>query len=377
MATSTQLPQAAALAKTTLTPVKQELTAQPKYTIGQDSPEVSTADSDTIRSPSIAFVPEACLFCTQLSSDFDTNLVHMQKSHGLFIPASIDDDALYIAVDKETLVGYMHLVIFGYHECLFCGTQRAGGWAARQHMIGRGHCKIDLAGAESEWRDFYESNDNLEAYFEDEKQDEDAVREEATLSSCGHHLSQVREKGKMASLCDGESLRLASGKVVAHRAGPAPKNPYRKPLTGDSTKNSQRGIDQMLLEASSPTQKHASMTGSVDTDAAADDLNTNATTQATTPASLSDLQALSRADRRLLASGKSAVTSAVATMSHRDRAALMHLSLAARRALVVGQFKQQERVQTAERKYWSRMESKGNSVMMKHFKNDVPGPKLG
>ena len=58
----------------------------------------------------------------------------MQKSHGLFIPHH-----QHLAVDLETLFRYLHLVIFGYRECIQCGTERATIQAVQQHMIGKGH----------------------------------------------------------------------------------------------------------------------------------------------------------------------------------------------------------------------------------------------
>ncbi|KAJ4418012.1 hypothetical protein N0V82_005864 [Gnomoniopsis sp. IMI 355080] len=358
MATTTNIPHAVAPASQAVTPVKQELPAQPEDTNGQSSPDFSTPDSDTILPPCISFVPEACLFCPQYFPNFDANLTHMQKNHGLFIPISIDDGTLHLAVDKETLVGYMHLVISEYHECIFCGTQRTGGWAARQHMVGRGHCMIDLAGSESEWRDFYESNDELEPDFKDD--DEHGVEDEATPSFSGPHLVQTGEEEQVPRLCAADSLRLSSGKIVAHRAAASPRNPHRKPLTGEEIKRSRRGIDQILLEDLLPAPERASTTpGSFETDTAGASSTAVNAPQSSSSSSVvpSQPQALSRADRRMfLAANKSAVTAAITTMSKRDRAALAHLSPAQRRALVVGQFKQQERVQTAERKYWSKFE---------------------
>jgi pre-60S factor REI1 len=91
-----------------------------------------------------------CLFCNQISTDLDHNVTHMAKTHGLHI-AMTD-----LAVDVGSLLAYFHLVISGYYECLFCGTQRNTRQAVQQHMIGKGHCKYDLADKDSEFRDFYD-----------------------------------------------------------------------------------------------------------------------------------------------------------------------------------------------------------------------------
>lgn len=321
----------------------------------QACPDVGTSDSDSTFDTMATFVPEACLFCNQKSSDFVANLLHMQKAHGLFIPTSIDGGALHLAVDMETLVGYMHLVILGYHECILCGTQKVDGWAVRQHMMGRGHCRIDLAGAESEWREFYEEqSDTLGSQVEGE--DEDDVEEDENMSSCGGHHVHVGSKIQTPEVRDGVSLHLSSGKVVAHRTALALKNPHHKPLSGDKSKHSRRGIDYRDLEDFMPIPEQSG-TPSHNTDTGHPYSDAGAVSQFPSSISPSQVQTMSRADRRrLLTAGKSALTIAVTQMSTRDRAALAHLSPAERRAIIVGKFKTQERIQTAERKYWSKFE---------------------
>lgn len=320
----------------------------------QESQAESASDSDGSMIDSIAFVPEACLFCPQISSNFQVNLIHMQKSHGLFIPASIDDGALSLAVDMETLISYMHLVVFGYHECLLCGTQRANGRAARQHMMGKGHCRIDLSSVDSEWRDFYEADDNL--LSEDQGEGGEASEDEAEESSfdAKQRAAHVRTGGQILPVVDGDSLRLSSGKVISHRTAPAAKDPVRKPLA----KHSRRGDSHLLLEDFISTPQQTTTTNS-DTNTATSSLNPEEAPDyqnSRTPLLSPQTESLSRADRRLLGANKSAVTIAVATMSKRDRAALAHLSPAERRAMVVSQFRQQDRVHIAKRKYWSKFE---------------------
>lgn len=320
---------------------------------GKKSTESSKPESDSTLLPSVTFVPEACLFCPQISPDFNINLKHMQKSHGLFIPTSIDDDALHLAVDMETLVGYMHLVIFGYHECLFCGTQRADGSAARQHMMGKGHCRIDLADSESEWRDFYESDVGLES--EDESVGESVVEDEVEPIPQGQHPVNIGAEGKTPREHDGDTIHLSSGKVIASRTAPAPKIRHHKPLTEKNT-HTRRGVNHLVLEDFMPTPEQPSTTSYHDSTTNSSSTADAATTQDSSSVPPSQAQTLSRADRRLLAANKSAITSAVATMSTRDRASLAHLSMSEKRAMVVRQFKHQEQTNKAMRKYWSKFE---------------------
>ena len=76
------------------------------------------------------FIPESCLFCNKQLEDTDANRSHMQTVHGLFIPSR---DRLL--VDLDTLFDYLHLVIFGYNECISCGIQRNTPLAAQQRKV--------------------------------------------------------------------------------------------------------------------------------------------------------------------------------------------------------------------------------------------------
>ncbi|KAK6079650.1 hypothetical protein SCUP515_03906 [Seiridium cupressi] len=145
------------------------------------------------RQPQVAFSPAQCLFCASSSADLEANLEHMLQKHGLFIP-----DTSRLVVDLETLVKYFHLVIYGYFECLFCGSQRHSAEAARQHMTGKGHCKIDILREDSEFRDFYDfdSDDGSS----DNSDEEPAVPKE--------------KPPKEKSVEIDNTLRLASGKVA-------------------------------------------------------------------------------------------------------------------------------------------------------------------
>lgn len=125
----------------------------------------------------------------------------MHKNHGLFIPSSIDDGSHTLSVDLETLVRYLYLVIFGYNECLQCHTQRQSVNAVQQHMMAKGHCRIDLDDKESEFRDFYE--DELET----------AGEEPAPLGT--HNNTHL----------------LSSGKVISHRSTLFPR--IRRPRDPD------------------------------------------------------------------------------------------------------------------------------------------------
>jgi pre-60S factor REI1 len=80
-----------------------------------------------------------CLFCSHFSLDIDTNLTHMSKSHGFFLP-----DIEYLK-DREGLVRYLSHRIHNDKMCLYCngrGKEWQSAAAARAHMLDRGHCKM-------------------------------------------------------------------------------------------------------------------------------------------------------------------------------------------------------------------------------------------
>lgn len=117
------------------------------------------------------FNANQCLFCNTESESFDDNLLHMSKSHGFTIPYQD-----HLTVDLEAIVGYFHLVIYGYRECILCATHRRTVEGIQHHMTAKGHCRFDVT---SDIGEFY----NLPS---------------------------------QTFTADNESLRLASGKLLSH-----------------------------------------------------------------------------------------------------------------------------------------------------------------
>ena len=244
----------------------------------------------------------------------------MLKVHGLFIP---DKD---LQVEMETLLSYCHLVIFGYFECLSCGIQRSSVKAVQQHMIDKGHCKIDIAEG-SEFHDFF----GLELGREDSEDDAATPAEPST---------------PVFVQPDDTTLRLFSGKLVTHRSvgKPRPQRPKRPDKDG---LDSQPAMLDTPLPSSPPTPASA-----LD----------HSTSRALT----------TRAERRA-----SAFTNQLVHLRAGDRCSLAHLPASHQRALLATQKKQMDRARKAERRMQSRVESMGNKTLMKHFVMDVPGPSNG
>ncbi|KAK4615470.1 Core trichothecene cluster (CTC) protein 15 [Fulvia fulva] len=91
-----------------------------------------------------------CLFCLIMSNCLHDNLEHMATTHGFHIPRP---DKL--ETDVETLLAYLQLVITQFTACLYCGHEKQSAEATRAHMLGKGHCMIDLS-PESDFREFWE-----------------------------------------------------------------------------------------------------------------------------------------------------------------------------------------------------------------------------
>ncbi|KAG0260727.1 hypothetical protein BG011_001676 [Mortierella polycephala] len=96
-----------------------------------------------------------CLFCTEKAESFESNVDHMTKAHGFFIP-----DIEYL-IDLEGLIRYLGEKVSVGNICLYCngkGRQIKSLEAVRKHMVDKGHCKIpyDTEPEMMEVVDFYD-----------------------------------------------------------------------------------------------------------------------------------------------------------------------------------------------------------------------------
>lgn len=271
--------------------------------IREQTPE---SDIDNIDSPSppstdYEFDESQCLFCNQMSSDLGQNLVHMSKAHGLHV------ETAHLLVDVVTLLGYFHLIISGYNECLYCGTQRSTRQAVQQHMMAKGHCKYDITDEDAEVRDFYglPSSDTKEELL----QNLPVMR----FSDAHQSPSWVRSR-KPRSL----------------------KHSHRQ----DTNEITDSSIDQAL--PTPPPQTHIN----------ADDSNSNA------PETTSD--SLGALSTRAL-KHEYALNNQLAQLREGDRRSLLHLPTAQQRALLATHHKQMEKARRTEQTNRTNLESASNS----------------
>ncbi|KAK3385811.1 C2H2 type zinc-finger-domain-containing protein [Podospora didyma] len=275
------------------------------------------------------FVLERCLFCNVESTTFDNNVAHMRKVHGLFVP-----DVDHLVVDLVAVIRYLHLVIFSFHECLHCHSLRQSAEAAQQHMLGKGHCTIDISHDDSEYLDFYD-------FGTADGNDEDGEQRQP---------SSWRTPGVPSSQLGDDSTRLPSGKLISRRSATQP------------SQHRQRSQQLQHPQLESPSTDDSSVPANSAPPSASD-----ASQPADSPSS-----SLTKSEKRGLALVKN-----MGTLSLSDQTTLSRLSGPEQRALLATQKNQKDAARRAELRYRNRVETLGNKTLMKHFKPDVPGPKNG
>ncbi|KAM4062898.1 C2H2 type zinc-finger (2 copies) domain-containing protein [Hirsutella rhossiliensis] len=237
----------------------------------------------------------------------DENGLDVREPDVQFNPAHLiipDPDRLVI--DLEALIEYFHLVICGYFECLFCGSQRSNIQAAQQHMIGKGHCKIDVSSQGSEYRDFYE--------FESSSGDDT-------------NIEYKTERSKSPFVDIDKTMRLPSGKVLSHRMQARAR----------------------VLRPGAPAQTETATTSSTY-------ISTSSTAEAnedTTP----------RSNR--VAKREAVSQTQLATLRDSDRKSLMHLPVAQQRAIVMRGKKQIEQARRDENEMLLKIQLKANRSLKK------------
>ncbi|KAI4595738.1 hypothetical protein KJ359_006729 [Pestalotiopsis sp. 9143b] len=282
------------------------------------------------------FEPARCLFCNQDRSDFESNLSHMQSAHGLFIP-----HRQHLIVEPEVLIEYIHLVIFGYNECICCGTQRSSPLAAQQHMLGKGHCRFDMDREDSEFADFWDFSD-VDSRSEASDNEDDVNGDE------GSHKwksGNIKGSGGIVRL-DEESLRLPSGKLISKNS-----SDQRTHRRADERKQ-QAAIDGMSSDATR--------------------IESASQSTALIPALGDQSKSLTKSERRA-----EAFSGQLSRLSESDRQSLVHLPASEQRSILAAQQRQAEKARQVERRYQSRVEGLGNKTLQAHFRPDCPARRNG
>ncbi|KAJ8129856.1 hypothetical protein O1611_g3776 [Lasiodiplodia mahajangana] len=275
------------------------------------------------------FTPGQCLFCPNSSPSFTDSVTHMQKSHGLFIPHQ-----QHLVVDLENLFKYLHLVIFGYRECIHCGTERATVQAVQQHMTSKGHCKFDISEQDSEFAEFYD--------FSEPEEDK-----ESDVEGDGNERDQKgapTNSNRNPLLAYEDSIRLPSGKIIS-RHFPTQAGPPHPPLRCRTrTPPSQLEYSRVQPDGEEGLSKEGFDSGTHDT------------------------QLLSKREKR----ERATVTYLLANMSTNDRNSLIHLSTSEQRSILATQHRHVDKVQKEERRRQGKIDRKGNKNLYAYWHTETP-----
>ncbi|KAJ5495669.1 Cytoplasmic 60S subunit biogenesis factor REI1 [Penicillium diatomitis] len=199
-----------------------------KVTSGLQSTTIQEEDGDVeMRTDKTEFSVARCLFCLNESADVKSNVEHMYKTHGMFVP---EQDYL---VDLDGLLNYLYRKITENHECLYCHAIRNNAEGARTHMRDKGHCMIAFE-AEEEQIEIGQYYDFRSTYSDGEEDDEDEdmaesggvkVKSDGDDDGWETDASSVDEDGEIdtrrkAPLVyqDEYELHLPSGRSVGHRS---------------------------------------------------------------------------------------------------------------------------------------------------------------
>ncbi|CAA9956635.1 zinc finger protein [Pyrenophora teres f. maculata] len=132
-----------------------------------------------------------CLFCNYKSPNFQLNITHMGRFHGMFIP-----EKEFLAQPEE-LIKYLHEKVHVRNECLKCHKMLHTASGIQTHMRDRGHCMIafdsDIELVEiGEFYDFRSSYPDAADFNDMEEEAEDSDDSSSTTGG-GVKLGARRE----------------------------------------------------------------------------------------------------------------------------------------------------------------------------------------
>ncbi|KAG0669399.1 pre-60S factor rei1 [Maudiozyma exigua] len=176
---------------------------------------------------------ETCLFCTKKTfPDFESNLDHMFKTHGFYIP-----EQKYLT-DKKGLVKYMSEKIGLGNVCIVCNYQGRSLPAVRAHMLAKRHCKIPYESENErlEISEFYDFTSSYQGFMNTEtnitkdvpaaddgndEEWEDVSSEDedgATEVTANKIIDDEEDVPEEYLYNDGVQLHLPNGVKIGHRS---------------------------------------------------------------------------------------------------------------------------------------------------------------
>merc|ERR1712137_118569 len=154
------------------------------------------------------FEDDECLICMKHSDSFESNIEHMAKEHGLYIP-----DLDYI-IDLTGLIAYLGEKVGTGNACLFCNRIFGDAEAVGNHMRSLSHAKLKFDDEDmEEYEEFYDYSKTWDAIEGEEDFDENAEitpdQQKQLILKSGKGIVDIDD--------DGYNVTLANGKKIGHR----------------------------------------------------------------------------------------------------------------------------------------------------------------
>jgi len=166
-----------------------------KWTIqNSEGGELNEEDKKMIEekvSKSYQFMEEECIFCHKMSTGFGSNLEHMTKEHGLFIP-----DIKYL-VDIKGLIYYLGKRLSITNMCLWCEKHFHCLEGVQGHMESKSHSKLKDFDDDDEYDDFYDFSSSYKP-SEDIESVEQQAKDNISVSEDGMSITFKNSNKKVA-----------------------------------------------------------------------------------------------------------------------------------------------------------------------------------
>lgn len=196
-------------------------------------------------------------------------------------------------------------------------------------MTGKGHCKFDISGSDSEFSEFYDFSELQEGADSD-------------VEANGEERNQ--QSSRKPLLADESSIRLPSGRVILR------KSSVQAELSFSQLHRRNRTLTSRLEESSiEPDDEAGSSKDKLKSDK-------------------DDTRLISKREKR----EKAMVTYKLANMSANDRKGLIHLPAAQQRSILATQHRHMEKLQKEERRNQSHIERKGNKNLYAYWATETP-----
>ncbi|VEU20533.1 DEKNAAC101485 [Brettanomyces naardenensis] len=196
-----------------LTPSSNGTDTEGYYSTGEeyetDEDEERAIDSELEENLTPEEIPvTTCFYCGEKNHEIETNIRHMFKRHGLYIP-----ERSYL-VDVEGLLKYISESVAIDHFCLTCGFVGKNLESIRQHLNDRGHCILPYETKEDRElvSTFYDFDVTLEVHSEGSKKSvsfaegEDDVSSYTSSSTSSYTRAVVDDSGTQLILPNGVCL---------------------------------------------------------------------------------------------------------------------------------------------------------------------------